>query len=150
MMVNLFHFKILARGGMVDIIVCRPKEMKRESLVEEDRSSIRKENNQNRDQEIIEDRPITKCSQRGKMQVEINNLKTQNTKSKFLNAAKRSNAVKRLHRSKRSNSWQTLANSGVDVQAWNMNCGFARMNYLEFDVNGNLFRIPANCTVVSD
>ena len=84
------------------------------------------------------------------MQVEINNLKTENTKSKFLNAAKRSNAVKRLHRSKRSNSWQTLANSGVDVQAWNMNCGFARMNYLEFDVNGNLFRIPANCTVVSD
>ena len=57
MMVNLFHFKILAREGMVDIIICRPKEMKRESLVEEDRSSIRKESNQNRNQEIIEDRP---------------------------------------------------------------------------------------------
>ena len=152
MLVNMFRFKILALLGLVDIIVCRPQEMKRENLVDDNRNSFRKENNQNRDQEIIEDRSITKFSQGGKteIEIEINNLKTLNTKSRVLNAAKRSNAVKRLHRSKRSNSWQTLADSGVEVRAWNMNCGFARGNYLEFSVNSNAIRVPANCTVVTD
>ena len=105
-MVNMFRFKILALVGMVDIIVCRPQEMKRENLVDDNRNSFRKEKDQNRNQEIIEDRSLTKFGQGRKteIEIEINNLKTQN---------KRSNAVKRLHRSKRSNSWQTLANSGV-------------------------------------
>jgi len=126
--------------------------MKREKLVDDIRNSFGKENNQNRNQEIIEDRSVTEFSQRGKteIEIEINNLKTQNTKSKVLNAAKRSNTVKTLRRSKRSNSWHTLADSGVYVQAWNMNCGFARRNYLEFDVNSTSIRVPANCTVVSD
>ena len=154
-MVNIIrlYVKILALVGMVDIIVCRPQEMKRENLVDDNRNSFRKEKDQNRNQEIIEDRSVTKFGQGGKteIEIEINNLKTQNTKSKvLLNAAKESTTAKRFRRSKRSNSWHTLADSGVYVQAWNMNCGFARRNYLEFDVNGNLFRIPANCTVVSD
>ena len=151
-MVNMFRFKILALVGMVDIIVCRPQEIQRENLVDDNRNSVGKEKNQNRNQEIIEDRSIKKFSQGGKteIKIEINNLKTQDTKSKVLNAAKRSNAVKRIHRSKRSNSWQTLADSGVDVQAWNMNCGFARRNYVEFNVNGTSISLPANCTVVSD
>ena len=148
----MFRFKILALVGMVDIIVCRPQEIQRENLVDDNRNSVGKEKNQNRNQEIIEDRSIKKFSQGGKteIKIEINNLKTQDTKSKVLNAAKRSNAVKRLHRSKRSNSWQTLADSGVDVQAWNMNCGFAKRNYLEFNVNGISINLPANCTVVSE
>ena len=48
---------------------------------------------------------------------------------------------------------QQLADFGKlwsDVQAWNMNCGFARRNYLEFSVNGTSINVPANCTVVSD
>ena len=154
-MVNIIrlYVKILALVGMVDIIVCRPQEMKRENLVDDNRNSFRKEKDQNRNQEIIEDRSVTKFGQGGKteIEIEINNLKTQNTKSKvLLNAAKRSNAVKRLRRSKRSNSWHTLADSRVYVQAWNMNCGFARRNYLEFSVNGTSINVPANCTVVSD
>ena len=60
---NMSRFKILALVGMVDIIVCRPQEMKREKLVNDIRISVRKEN---RNQEIIEDRSITKFSQGGK------------------------------------------------------------------------------------
>ena len=44
----------------------------------------------------------------------------------------------------------TLSGSGVVVHSQNMNCGFARRNYLEFSVNSNAIRVPANCTVVSD
>ena len=154
-MVNIIrlYVKILALVGMVDIIVCRPQEMKRENLVDDNRNSFRKEKDQNRNQEIIENRSVTKFGQGGKteIEIEINNLKTQNTKSKvLLNAAKESTTAKRFRRSKRSNSWHTLADSGVYVQAWNMNCGFARRNYLEFSVNGTSINVPANCTVVSN
>ena len=106
--------------------------MKRENLVEDDRSSFRKEYSQNRYQEIIEDRSITKFSQRSTRQVDINNLKSHKTTSNVLNAAKRRNTVKRLRRSKRAKSWVPLPDSGgVDVHAWNMDCGFAQMIYLE-------------------
>ena len=56
---NMSRFKILALVGLVDIIVCRPQEMKRENLLDDNRKSSREENNQNRNQEIIEDRSIT-------------------------------------------------------------------------------------------
>ena len=153
MMVNLikFYFKILALMVIVDIIACRPQEMKRENLVEHKKNSYRTEDNQNHNQGTVEDKPITKFSQRSTRQVEINNLKTHKTTSNVLNAAKRSKTVKRLRRSKRSKSWVPLPDSGgVDVHAWNLNCGFAQRIYLEFKVDGILVPVPANCTVVSD
>ena len=146
-----FYFKILALMVIVDIIACRPQEMKRENLVEDKRNSYRTEDNQNHNQGTIEDKPITKFSQRSTRQVDINNLKTHKTTSNVLNAAKRSNTVKRLRRSKRSKSWVPLPDSGgVDVHAWNMDCGFTQRIYLKFKVDGNLVPVPANCTVVSD
>ena len=153
MIVNLikFYFKILALMVIVDIIACRPQEMKRENLVEDKRNSYRTEDNQNHNQGTIEDKPITKFSQRSTRQVEINNLKSHKTTSNVLNAAKRSNTVKRLRRSKRSKSWVPLPDSGgVDVHAWNMDCGFAQRIYLKFKVDDNPVPVPANCTVVSD
>ena len=152
-MVNLikFYFKILALMVIVDIIACRPQEMKRENLVEDKKNSYRTEDNQNHNQGTLQDKPITKFSQRSTRQVKINNLKTHKTTSNVLNAAKRSKTVKRLRRSKRSKSWVPLPDSGgVDVHAWNMDCGFAQRIYLKFKVDGIPVPVPANCTVVSD
>ena len=90
-MVN-FYFKILALMVIVDIIACRPQEIKRGNLVEDKNNSYRTEDNQNHNQGTVEDKPITKFSQRG------------------------SNTVERLRRSKRSKSWVPLPDSGgVDV-----------------------------------
>ena len=125
MIVNLikFYFKILALMVIVDIIACRPQEMKRGNLVEDKKNSYRTEDNQNHNQGTLQDKPITKFSLRGTRQVDINNLKSHKTTSNVLNAAKRSKTVKRLRRSKRSTSWVSLPGSGgVDVYASNMNC----------------------------
>ena len=80
------------------------------------------------------------------------NQQLENSKHK-IQVFKRCQKKQRSQKASQEQKVQQLADFGKlwsDVQAWNMNYGFARRNYLEFDVNGNLFRIPANCTVVSD